>query len=146
MTKHEIMSEVDIILEEAKSAVLATADKKGHPHMRWMTPCVLKDRSYALYAVTSSKFDKTKHLRDNSFAEWMIQSISLDKIVTLRGQINLLDNQSLKTEVFETIGPRLSMFWKLSSSQEDLIILETVINEGMFFRPMTGAKSMVKFT
>jgi len=146
MTKQEIMSEVDVILEEAKTAVLATADKKGQPHMRWMTPCILKDRKFGLYAVTSPGFEKVKDLQDNAYAEWMIQTPRVDTIVTLRGMINLIENISLRAEVLEAIGPKLSMFWKLNEDQTSLLVLETVIENAMYFKPMLGLKKHVSFS
>jgi pyridoxamine 5'-phosphate oxidase len=146
MTKQEIMSEVDVILDESKTAVLATADKEGQPHMRWMTPCILKDRKFALYAITSPNFEKVRNLEENSLCEWIIQTPRLDTVVTLRGMINLVDNQSLKGEVIENIGPRLSMFWKLNENQSGLLVLETIIREGMYFKPMLGSKIHVKFS
>ncbi len=51
MTKNEIMTEFDIILEEAKTAVLATTDSDGLPHMRWMTPCVLIVRLVSMFYI-----------------------------------------------------------------------------------------------
>jgi len=145
MTKNEIMTEFDIILEEAKTAVLATIDAEGRPHMRWMTPCVLKDRQDSIFALTSPAFAKTKHLEKRPEAQWMIQTPLLDTIITLRGNINLLDNSALKSEIIEVLGPRLTMFWKLNEKADNLIVLETVLEEAMYYKPMHGFKKLVSF-
>lgn len=146
MTKTDIMAEVEIALEESKTAVLATVDDSGRPHTRWMTPAVLKDRPNVLFSITSSGFEKAKHLDTNQEAEWMIQTPSLDTVINLRGRINIIDNPSLKTEVLESIGKKLTAFWKLNEKQENLLVLETIIEEGMFFKPMRGVKSRVRFS
>jgi general stress protein 26 len=146
MTKSDIMAEVEIALEESKTAVLATVDDSGRPRVRWMTPAVLKDRPNVLYSITSSGFEKAKHLDKNAEAEWMIQTPALDTVINLRGKINLIDNPSLKTEVLESIGKKLTAFWKLNEQQENLLVLETIIEEGTFFKPMRGVKSKVRFS
>ena len=146
MTQHEIMTELEMIIEDAKTAVLATVDKTGCPHMRWMTPTILKDRKNAIFAITSAVFDKTTQLKENCHGEWLFQTRILDTIISVRGKINLLDNSSIKNEVLEAIGPRLTTFWRLKADEESsLIVIETVIEEAVFFKPMKGLKQKVKF-
>ena len=60
MTRGEIMVELDRILDQTKTATLATVDSKGRPHMRWMTPVLLRERTNAVFAVTSRDFTKTE--------------------------------------------------------------------------------------
>ncbi len=146
MTQNDIMAEVEIALEESKTAILATTDKESKPHMRWMTPTTLKDRNNTLYAITSSGFDKAKQIDKQREVEWMIQTQTLDTVITLRGTITLIDNPSLKSEVLESIGKKLTAFWKLNEKQDNLIVLETKISEAVFFKPMQGVKSKVRFT
>ncbi len=147
MTQHEIMTELEMIIEDAKTAVLATVDNTGCPHIRWMTPTILKDRKNAIFTITSADFDKAAQLKENCHGEWLIQTRLLDTIVTARGRINLLDNSSIKNEVLEAIGPRLTTFWRLKADEESsLIVIETVIEEAVYFKPMKGLKQKVKFT
>jgi len=145
MNKNELMTELEIILEESKTAILSTADKEGNPHARWMTPTILKDRQNVIYAVTSAEFDKAGQIEANQNVEWMVQTPSLDSIITLRGKINLLDNASIKSEVLESIGKRLTAFWKLNEKQANLLVLETIIQEAVLFKPMIGSKTKIKF-
>lgn len=146
MTQTEIMAEVEIALEDSKTAVLATTGNDGKPRMRWMTPAVLKDRPNMLYGVTAVGFEKAKELEKNADAEWMVQNSSLETVINLRGKINLISNPALKSEVLESIGSKLTAFWKLNEKQQDLLVLETVIEEAVFFKPMRGVRSKVKFT
>ena len=146
MTQKDIMNELDVIIDEAKTAVLATADSSGNPHMRWMTPTLLKDRKYTIYAITSKEFDKAGQLEENSTVEWMFQTPQLDRVVNVRGQINLMDNPSLRSEVLEAIGAKLTAFWKLKSDESNLLVLETVIDNARYFKPMQGVHIDIDFS
>jgi pyridoxamine 5'-phosphate oxidase len=146
MNQHEIMSEIGGIIEESKTAVLATADKEGLPHMRWMTPAVLRDRQGAIYAITAPSFDKAAQLDANPHVEWMFQTRNLSKVINVKGVVNIVDNSSIKSEVLESIGRRLTAFWKLNEDERNLAVLETIIEEATYFLPMQGLKRTVKFS
>ncbi|MEW5815837.1 MAG: pyridoxamine 5'-phosphate oxidase family protein [Spirochaetota bacterium] len=146
MTRNEIMSELGLLLTDVNAGILATTDKAGNPHMRWMTPAILKDRAGVIFAVTSPKFNKSIQLQNNRHVEWMFQTPLLDKIILIKGRVNLLDNSSIKAEVLEAIGPRLTVFWKLNEDERNLIVLETVIEEATYFLPMKSRKIRVSFT
>jgi len=146
MTRHEIITELEVIIDNAKSALLATVDKNSQPHIRWMTPTILKDRTNTIFSMTSAHFGKIEHLKTNSHVEWIFQSKNLDTIINIQGVVNVLDNSSIKNEVLEAIGPRLNVFWKLKADDEsNLLVLETVIREAVFYKPMKGVKSKVPF-
>jgi pyridoxamine 5'-phosphate oxidase len=141
----EVLDIIDFIINDAKAAVLATTGKDGVPHMRWMTPAVLQGKPGAVYAVTSPKFQKIKELEKNASAVWMFQTRALDQIMSVKGMINVIDNPSLKAEILESLGKRLSMFWKVSENEMDFVVLETVIEEATYFQPMRGLKQTVRF-
>ncbi len=145
MTPKEMLTEIDMIIEESKTAVLATSDKSGNPRMRWMTPVLLKDREGAIYAVTSPKFEKARQLEENPKIEWMFQTKNLDRVITVRGEVSMIENSSLKSEVLEALGRRLTAFWKLNANERDLTVLETVCRGATLFLPMKGTKSTVQF-
>ena len=145
MTRNEFMQKLEEIIEEAKTGILATVDKDGKPSMRWMTPGVIRGRPETLFAVTSKNFAKYKLLKENPNVTWQIQTRTLDKVVTVEGLINVIDNSSLKTEVLEAIGSRLNIFWRVNKNPEDLIVLETVIKKGKFFLPMKGTGEVILF-
>ncbi|WP_319562470.1 pyridoxamine 5'-phosphate oxidase family protein [Marispirochaeta sp.] len=145
MTKSAFMQELENMLDIAKTAILATVSGDGIPAMRWMTPTVIRGRSGALYAVTSRTFAKSEHLTKNANVQWMIQSKSLDKIVTVTGKVNVIENSAMKAEVLEAIGPRLPVFWRVNPDPANLVVLETILTEGTVFTPMKGSKDTAKF-
>lgn len=146
MTQHELVNRLADILEETKAGVLTTVDSEGRPHVRWMTPAVLRDRQSALFAVTCPDFSKTDHLRANPGVEWLFQSRRLDRVITVRGMVNVVDNPSLKNEVLEVLAPRLDVFWKVNCESSAFVVLETVIEEGIYYEPLGGIRDVVKFT
>jgi general stress protein 26 len=143
MTKQEILNTLEMILGEAHTAILATTDRDGRPHIRWMTPAFLRGRTGAVYAVTSPRFNKAAELQSHPEVEWMFQTPILDTVVTVRGRINLVDNPSILAEVLETLGPFMRSFWKLKGDESDLIVLETIIEEAIYYKPMKGIKEVV---
>jgi general stress protein 26 len=144
MTRQELLARLSEILEEAGTGLLATVDAEGRPRMRWMTPALLAGRPGALFALTSPRFAKAAQISGQPRVEWMFQSPSLKEIITLRGQVNLLDNPSIRSEVLEKVGPRLRAFWKLNADERDLLVLETVLQEGSRYLPLTGEKASVR--
>ena len=146
MTKRDFLKILAEIIDNSKIGVLAAVGADNSPSMRWMTPGLLKDREGAIYALTSKSFSKVSQLKKNRNVEWQIQTRALDKIATIKGEMNLIDNSSLKKEVIETIGVRLNVFWKVNNDPSSLIVLETVISEGRLFQPMKGLRDIVSFT
>jgi general stress protein 26 len=146
MNQNELMYKVEQILNDSNAGILATIDKDGTPRVRWMTPAILKGRLNALFAVTSPEFEKVVQLDSRPEVEWMIQTRALDQIVNLRGKINILDNPSIRSEVMEHLGRKLRVFWKVNTETTEFLVLETVIEEATFFRPMKGYKETVHFT
>jgi pyridoxamine 5'-phosphate oxidase len=145
MTQAELLRKVDEILDDAKAGVLTTVDKDGKPHVRWLTPGMLKGRPGALYAVTSPRSAKADQLEANPHVEWMIQSRSLNEVVNIKGRVHVIDNPALKSEVIESIGNRLVVFWKVNPGQMDFVVLETIIEEAELFRPMGPERVKVSF-
>jgi general stress protein 26 len=143
MTRREIVQVLEMILNEAHAAILATSDGQGRPRMRWMTPALIPGRSGAVFAVTSRGFTKVNQLSAHSEVEWLFQTPVLDTIVTLRGKINLVDNPSLLAEVLEALGPYMRSFWKLQGGERELLVLETIIEEAIYYKPMKGLKEVV---
>lgn len=143
MTRQDIVNTLELILNEAHTAVLGTSDERGRPHLRWMTPALIRGRQRAIYAVTSPGFDKVSQLGSRPEAEWLFQTPILDTIVTVRGRINIVDNPSILAEVLEALGPFMRSFWKLKGEERDLLVLETIIEEAVYYKPMKGLKEVV---
>ena len=142
MTKTDILGAVDAIIEEAQVGVLATVGPDGRPAMRWMTPTTVRGRPGYLYALTSPLFRKMRHLENQDAVEWMFQTPELNRIVSVRGRISVIDNPQLKSEVLESIGRRLEVFWRVNDKME-FIVLETAIEEVSVFQPMKQTRDSV---
>lgn len=145
MTQHELMIKMSEIIDETKTGVLATVDSDGHPHLRWMTPAVLRKRQGAVFAITCPDFSKAHHIESNSHVEWMFQSKLLDGIVSCSGVANVIDNPSLRNDVLEVLAPRLDVFWKTNCSSSEYVVLETVIREATYYEPLSNVRETVKF-
>ncbi len=143
MNKRDVMATLEMILNEAHTAVLATVDEKGRPHLRWMTPALIGGREGAVFAVTSPGFDKTRQLEKHPEVEWLFQTPLLDTVVMARGKINVLDNPSILAEVLESLGPYMHSFWRLQGEARDLVVLETIIEEAVCYWPLKGRKEVV---
>ncbi len=145
MNPRELMDRVGAILEEHGTGLLATTDAEGAPHVRWLTPAVLRDRPGTIYALTAPRFAKVAQVRAHPRVEWMFQVPSLAEIVTVRGRVSVVDNPSLRAEVLEAVGPRLRAFFQLAKDGGDLVVLETAIEEATHYQPIEGRKSVVRF-
>jgi hypothetical protein len=55
----------------------------------------------------------------------------------------VVDNPSLLSEVLESLGPFMRSFWKLKGEERDLVVLETIIEEAIYYKPMKGLKEVV---
>jgi general stress protein 26 len=145
MDQRELMNRVAAILEEYGTGLLATTDAEGAPHVRWLTPAVLRERPGTIYALTAPRFAKVAQVRERPQVEWMFQLPAHTEIITVRGRVSVVDNPSLRVEVLETVGPRLRAFFQLAKDGRDLVVLETAIEEATHYLPMEGRKTVVRF-
>jgi general stress protein 26 len=136
----EMFDAMERILESSRIAVLAHVQNEKKPRLRWMTPTVIRGRQGYLYALSSSDYDWTASLEGAPQVEWMMQSKSLDEIITVRGKMQIIDNPALKADVQEALGGYLRVFWKNIPDESNYITLETVIEEMVYFKPVTGKK------
>ncbi|MCX7848294.1 MAG: pyridoxamine 5'-phosphate oxidase family protein [bacterium] len=144
MTTQELLVKLDEVLNKAKAGVLGTVGSNGQPHLRWMTPALLRGRPGYIYAVTSPAFAKLVDVQANPRVQWLIQTPSLREICALEGMLRVIDNPALKNEIVETIGKILFVFWKVNPSS-DFVVLETRITQATYFCPMKGVKETVTF-
>jgi general stress protein 26 len=140
-----IMNTLGLLIDDAKAGVLATVDAAGRPHMRWMTPAILRDRPRDLFCVACPGTQKVKDLTQSPFVEWVIQNRALTEVITIRGKVNIVDNAAIKNEIMEAIGHRLEVFWRANCGKRDFIVLETIITEAVYLKPMQGLKETVRF-
>ena len=145
MDQREMMNKLDAVIDDAKAAVLATTDGEGRPHLRWLTPGILKNHSGAIYCFTRPVSMKILELESHRDVEWMFQTRSLGEVVNVRGTIEVINNAALKSELMEIIGVRLTAFWKADLENTDFVVLETMITEATYYQPMTGKREKVIF-
>jgi general stress protein 26 len=145
MDSQDIMSKIQMIIDAHGAGILATADKQGRPHVRWLTPAVFPNKPGFIYALTLPTFAKVGQVRSTPHVEWIFQTPTLREIVTARGKASVVDNPSLRSEVLEALGRHLYAMWKLTLEARDLLVLETVIEEATYYQPMSGEKQVVSF-
>lgn len=140
MTPTELLGEVDRILEETKTALLATLDSQGLPHLQWMTPRRLRDRPEHLYAVTEAGTAKIAEIRRDPRVTWLVQRASLTEVITLRGRASVAEDPTLLRDFLEAAGKNLFMVWHLNPARArpQLVVIETTLEEASRFDAGTG--------
>jgi pyridoxamine 5'-phosphate oxidase len=146
MSPTELLGEVDRILEESKTALLATVDSLGRPRLRWMTPRRLRGRPGHLYTVTDLGASKVPEIRHDPRVTWLVQRASLSEVITLRGRAVVVEDPSLLAEFLEAAGKDLFMVWHLQPTQRrPELAVETVIEEASRFDAGSGGTTTFAF-
>ena len=146
MEQKKLMSKLEEIIDDSNAGILSTTDMNGVSHMRWMTPILIRGRKGVVYSVTPQNSKKVEHILQRPDVTWMIQTRSLDQVVTIYGKTNVLDNPSIKSELLETVGNRLTMFWSINQDLIDFVVLETEIEKAVYYKPMKALSNTVNFT
>ncbi|MCE1245916.1 MAG: pyridoxamine 5'-phosphate oxidase family protein [Firmicutes bacterium] len=145
MTKRELIQILEIMIDETRVGILSTADEKAKPHITWLTPALQAGRPDAIFSITGAATKKVANLKENPHCQWVFQNRSISEVLTLNGVTNIIDNPSLKTEIIQSIGKKLTVFWKLNQDMADYVVLETIITDASYFRPSDGMRESVKF-
>ncbi len=145
MNKLEVLGLLREIIDDVKTAVLATVDEHGAPHTRWVTPTIMDGYPGSIFMITSPLFTKVNHVEKNPLVEWLFQNRALNKVVNVQGRIMIRTNAALRSEVLEQLAPSLRTFWKVNTDKHELVVLETVISEASVFLPNDGIKEKVSF-
>jgi pyridoxamine 5'-phosphate oxidase len=145
MDKNDMLRLLAELIDESKVGLLATVDAHGRPHMRWMVPALLRGRSGVLYTVSAPDAPKVAQIEAHPDVEWIIQTRAVHRILTLRGRMYAVDNPSLRSMVLETMGRRLTAFWKQATNPSAFVVLETVLEEATYYLPMKGVRFTVPF-
>ncbi|HHY82365.1 MAG TPA: pyridoxamine 5'-phosphate oxidase family protein [Clostridiales bacterium] len=145
MDRQKFMNILDEILDDSNAGVLSTIDQNRNIYTRWMTPVLLRGRIGVIFSVTSSNSNKVKQIQQHPEVTWMIQTRALDQIITIHGKASVLNEPSLTAEVLETVGDKLTMFWRINEDLKDFVVLETVIEKGVYYEPMKGLHYTVDF-
>ncbi len=146
MEQQSFMGILEKIIDDSNAGILSTSDVNGVTHMRWMTPILIRGRKGVIYSVTSQNSRKVEQILQRPEVTWMIQTRSLDQVVTIYGKTNVLENPSIKSELLETVGKKLTMFWKINEDLDEFVVLETVIEKAVYYKPMKALFNTVDFT
>lgn len=144
MNANELMQVVRGLLDDTKTAILATSGPDGVPRVRWMTPAVLDEWPNELFCLTSPESVKAGQIKPNREVEWMVQSATLDRVVHLRGRAVLVDNPAARAIVVERLSGRLAHFWR-NHEPDDCVVLETVLTEATIQWTISGREETVRF-
>lgn len=140
MDANAILEVMEEVIDDAHTGVLTTVDSQGRPRSRWMTPTVIRGREGYVYAVSVPSFRKSVDIEANPRVEWMFQTRSLNQIVNARGRAHLIDNPALKSDVLESIGGHMTVFWRINPDIADFVVIETVLEELEYFQPTKGRR------
>lgn len=143
MSINRLMNLIDSIIDDAKTAVLATVDEEDIPQLRWVTPGTIPDRPGALYIITALHFAKVQEARGNSNASMLLQTRTLDRVLNLRGKLSVLENPSIRSETLERVAPRLHAFWKVDTPDRELVVLEFSVTYAALYLPQTGSREII---
>jgi pyridoxamine 5'-phosphate oxidase len=145
MIKHEILTIIESMIDETHAAVLSTVDSSGAPHSRWITPGILEERTGVIFMISGSNLSKVDQIKGNPYVNMLFQTKSLDKVVSVEGKVNIVENPSIRSEVLECVGKHLHAFWKINSPEKEIVVLELIIEQATLSIPLRGSKLTVKF-
>ena len=145
MNKNQAIDYIEKILEDNKTAILATIGEEELPQIRWMVASIIRHRKGSIFCISDPRSNKCLQIQNNPKVQWLIQSRALDKIVNINGTANIIDNPALRSEVVESIGNRMNTFWTLHKDLNDFIVIETSIESVNIYLPMKGQKELVNF-
>ena len=145
MNQNEIMTKIETIVDESKVGLLATTDKKNCPRVRWMTPAILPQRGGSIYAFSDANAMKIQDIMHQGEVKWLFQTHDLKEVVSARGITHVTTNPSIKNEVMDLLVSHLTKLWTLNLSHTETVVLETVITEATYTRPLDNYEITVVF-
>ncbi len=145
MVQNEILEKLQGIVGAGYPGLLATIDDNGKPRARWLTPVILPAKPSVIYTLTVPRSPKVAHVRTSPYVEWVFQTPTFSEVLSIRGRINVVDNPSLRAQVLEALGQRLTALWRLTHDISDLSALETIVEEATYYLPLKGTHEVVSF-
>ena len=139
MDVQQFLQKLKQLIREESFGIISYMGSDDAPCARWMSPVFL-DGVDGLYAVTSRRFGKALAIEQKPSVHWMFQDKWLTEVLGIAGHAVLIDNPSLKAQVLEAIGPRLAVFWGQARNPDDLIVIETLLENGEYYGTLTQTK------
>lgn len=142
MDVKKFFSEVDSVLGESYLSVLSNSGADGNVNARWMAVTRISEDDYNFYAVTDPMSSKCISLEMNPDAHLMLQTPDLRTVISISGEVSVIDNPSLRAQIMEKMGSKLSTFWKVSGAS-DFVALEIRVKSGEVYTPMKGVRKHI---
>jgi len=143
MNVRELNRDLAQVLDDAKTAVMASVDKDGKPSLRWLTPGLLPGTPGSIFFITSPHSDKIRELHSNPNVTWLFQTRSLNRIIRLRATVQIHENPALTSEVLEAVSARLTTFWKINEDKHAMVVVESAITDAVVLDPAKGTSIQV---
>ena len=145
MNQHEMLTKIETLIEESKVGLLATTDQENRPRVRWMTPTIIPNRGPSIFAFTPEDAMKIIDIKYQPEVKWLIQLADLSEVVSARGETNILNNPALKSEILEVLIPQSTRLWNIDISNQEMVILESVIRDATYYLPKDYYQETVTF-
>ncbi len=133
---------VSSLIGEGGLAVLTTCGSGGMPHATWMNAVVV-DGLREVVAITSPESRKALNLGENSQAEWMFTSTSLETIAHLSGDSVIVDGEEAQ-KYWDLVPCKSRGFYRHYRKPElhsDFAIIRTQVSNVQLVRPMGYRKT-----
>jgi general stress protein 26 len=147
MTPNELLVEIDRILEDSKTAMLATVDSSGKPCCRWMTPRRLRSMPKFLLAACEINSSKVAEIRQHPDVTWAIQGPALDVVVTVHGRATVVEDAALLQDFLDVTAKDLFVIWRIHppGSRVPFAVISTEIESASRFDSLTGKSVEFRF-
>lgn len=140
----ETLRVVERALDKSPVATFLTVDGDGRPRGRWMVPALIRGETGVLHALSSQSFAKIDQLRHDARATWLIDTRAELGLVEILGLATVDTTPGLLANVLEALGPRMSSFWRAKPSDDELVVIETTIEEVSWFSTEAGAHVSIR--
>jgi general stress protein 26 len=117
------------LADGARAGVLATVDRAGVPHLRWMATVSLVEFPH-LYALTSPSSRKIRHIDDNPRVSWMFTNESSSLVINLSGMATILTERADINRIWRMIDNKAhAYFLNLDPDAGGVAVIDTLIED-----------------
>jgi general stress protein 26 len=110
-----------------RPGTLATVDRSGGPHIRWMSTLSLEEFPH-LYALTSPTSQKVDHIRNHPQVSWMFTTEGSSMVVNLSGTATIISDKSALNRIWRLIEDKSNAFFlSLNTTTDGVVVIDTLI-------------------
>ncbi|MEM5948617.1 pyridoxamine 5'-phosphate oxidase family protein [Spirochaetia bacterium 38H-sp] len=136
MTKDEVLAILEELVESNRSGVFVSVGEDGFPDARWMTAAFLRGEHRDIYAVTSPSDKKVTQVSANPNVLWLLERKGHREVFRVKARATVVENPALLSQVLETLGGSLNLFWQVHGSVDEFAVLECNITSVEYQRPL----------